>query len=161
MSRYRDRTADNRKLPTDVKEKWLTALRSGSFQQGKSALRMMLDGEQIGYCCLGVLSDIFIVDKLALDPTCDVGWKRREYNGTFGLHTHPHNNDGGGLPTVEVNDWANRGADGWLVYVDKTDAKKYFEGDSPEYMPNSVTLYDLNDRGIPFTEIADIIEKYL
>jgi len=37
------------KLTKKFKEKWIAALRSGSYEQGKSYL---FDGE--GYCCLGV-----------------------------------------------------------------------------------------------------------
>lgn len=38
----------------DIKKKWLTALRSGEYEQGKSFLHN--DGE---FCCLGVLCDIY------------------------------------------------------------------------------------------------------
>lgn len=37
----------------EVKEKWLTALRSGEYPQTKGALH-----NTEGYCCLGVLCDI-------------------------------------------------------------------------------------------------------
>jgi hypothetical protein len=38
----------------DIKQAWLTALRSGDYRQGQSYLRQ---GEQ--YCCLGVLCDLY------------------------------------------------------------------------------------------------------
>ncbi len=38
----------------EVKAKWVAALRSGKFTQGRSALKTV-DG---GYCCLGVLCEI-------------------------------------------------------------------------------------------------------
>ncbi len=41
------------KLPPELKAKWLEALRSGKYKQGRDTL---CDGT--GYCCLGVLSDI-------------------------------------------------------------------------------------------------------
>lgn len=37
----------------EVKDKWLAALRSGEYKQGKNQL---IDGDN--YCCLGVLCDI-------------------------------------------------------------------------------------------------------
>ena len=40
-----------------VKKKWLKALRSGKYKQGKERLRETTEGKQ-EYCCLGVLSDI-------------------------------------------------------------------------------------------------------
>jgi hypothetical protein len=41
----------------EIKQKWLTALRSGEYQQGKSALRRDEGGQRL-YCCLGVLCDL-------------------------------------------------------------------------------------------------------
>ena len=38
----------------EVKEKWLEALRSGEYKQGRGALRNKDDE----YCCLGVLCDV-------------------------------------------------------------------------------------------------------
>lgn len=40
-----------------IKDKWVTALRSGAYQQGRKALRTTADGKD-SYCCLGVLCDI-------------------------------------------------------------------------------------------------------
>ena len=46
-------------MDKEVKELWLTALRSGEYQQAKGALRRKDDDEfGTGYCCLGVLCDI-------------------------------------------------------------------------------------------------------
>lgn len=39
------------RMPKELLEKWLAALRSGEYKQGREALRSR-DG---GYCCLGVL----------------------------------------------------------------------------------------------------------
>jgi hypothetical protein len=41
-------------MKPDVKQAWLTALRSGDYQQGEGYLRQ---GDQ--YCCLGVLCDLY------------------------------------------------------------------------------------------------------
>lgn len=41
------------KLPPDYKAKWIEALRSGRYAQGKNYLRV-----KDTYCCLGVLCDI-------------------------------------------------------------------------------------------------------
>lgn len=38
----------------DIKAKWIEALRSGKYKQGRGYLRT-IDG---GYCCLGVLCDV-------------------------------------------------------------------------------------------------------
>ena len=44
-----------RKMNPEVKKKWVEALRSGKYKQGKGRLKL---GEQ--YCCLGVLCDLYI-----------------------------------------------------------------------------------------------------
>lgn len=43
------------KLPTAIKTKWLEALRSGEYEQGRGILH---DGS--GYCCLGILEMCYI-----------------------------------------------------------------------------------------------------
>ena len=43
-----------KKLPTDIKQKWVAALRSGKYKQGIGYLRSTSDE----YCCLGVLCDM-------------------------------------------------------------------------------------------------------
>ena len=40
-------------MKREVAEKWVEALRSGQFKQGKGVLK-----NQAGYCCLGVLCEI-------------------------------------------------------------------------------------------------------
>lgn len=46
-------------MNTTIKTKWLKALRSGDYKQGKHSLRMssVVDGCD-KYCCLGVLYDL-------------------------------------------------------------------------------------------------------
>ena len=40
----------------DVKVKWLTALRSGEYEQGRFQLRTPQGPDDTRYCCLGVLT---------------------------------------------------------------------------------------------------------
>jgi hypothetical protein len=42
----------------EVKEKWLAALRSGEYKQGRHALK-----QDNNFCCLGVLCDIYSKEK--------------------------------------------------------------------------------------------------
>lgn len=42
----------------EVKQKWLEALRSGEYEQGKEMLRRHDDK----FCCLGVLTDLYVKD---------------------------------------------------------------------------------------------------
>jgi hypothetical protein len=43
----------------EIKEQWVTALRSGEYRQGKGALKRK-DDEGFQYCCLGVLCELAI-----------------------------------------------------------------------------------------------------
>lgn len=46
------------KLPVDVKEKWVTALRGPNYKQTRGILK----SEDGGYCCVGVLCDLVGVE---------------------------------------------------------------------------------------------------
>jgi hypothetical protein len=51
---------------TDLKERWIAALRSGDYKQGRASLR----DHNNNFCCLGVLCDVY-------DPT---KWDTPEYS---------------------------------------------------------------------------------
>ena len=53
----------------ELKEKWITALKSGKYQQGQHVLR----NKNNEFCCLGVLCDI-------INPN---GWKVEGYRHKF------------------------------------------------------------------------------
>lgn len=46
-------------MNTRVKQKWVEALRSKTYKQGKYRLRCINDS----YCCLGVLCDLYLKEK--------------------------------------------------------------------------------------------------
>ncbi len=45
-------------MDREIKQQWVEALRSGEYQQGKSALR-----QGNAYCCLGVLCEVMQLDR--------------------------------------------------------------------------------------------------
>jgi len=47
-------------MQKELKDKWVTALRSGDYEQAIGGLKVYED-DRLGHCCLGVLCDI--VDK--------------------------------------------------------------------------------------------------
>lgn len=50
-------------MDTDVKERWVAALRSGEYTQAKGNLKVKLEGDgRYGHCCLGVLCDLAAED---------------------------------------------------------------------------------------------------
>ena len=54
-----------------IKQKWLNALRSGEYQQTQRYLR-----KEDGFCCLGVLCDLYIKEN-------NVEWQHNEVDGYF------------------------------------------------------------------------------
>src|SRR4051812_10826866 len=131
-----------------VKARWVAALRSGEYAQGRSALRTAVDK----YCCLGVLCEL-AVEAGVIPPAVPSG---------------PVGNPGGvGFSVYRYGETAGAGP-----------ASKYYESQYPPYVvavwagvnrygdrhwsetddkaPES--LVSLNDTGVTFDEIADIIE---
>lgn len=60
----------------EFKAKWLTALRSGEYKQGRNFLRQTNPNGKDRFCCLGVLCDI-------VDPT---KWKSNEVIKPYDEH---------------------------------------------------------------------------
>lgn len=54
-------------MNAELKQKWIQALRSGSYEQGREYLRTELKSGENRFCCLGVLGHM-------IDPT---RWKKR------------------------------------------------------------------------------------
>lgn len=124
----------------EVKAEWIERLRAGNLKQGVGRLRT----EEDKYCCLGVLSEI-AVEKGVIPPP-----KLR------------HNSDGGmvyyygqrycGSVTSEYE-----GSSGALVLaVQEWSGIKTRAGDLPVRWVES--LATLNDDGLTFDQIADVIE---
>lgn len=118
-------------MNTQIKERWVEELRSGKYKQGKNTLRQREDGGD-AFCCLGVLCDILIKNK-----------------------------------HIEYISWATRpnGSDEILVYDDLNGDREF--GVVPEAACNEIgldkvlqdDLAKLNDDGMSFEEIADVIEE--
>jgi len=45
-------------MKTELKEKWIKALRSGRYKQGMGTMRSKIGNYKFEYCCLGVLCNI-------------------------------------------------------------------------------------------------------
>ena len=111
-----------------IKQKWISALRSGSYKQTNSKLRNSSEG----YCCLGVLCDIYSQD-------CKVSWVGDKIHGDV-LY----------LPRA-ISQWAELESEDPIVEVliDETDEFK------------KVPLSELNDDGWSFESISHVIEDNL
>ena len=125
-------------MKADIKQKWVAALRSGKYEQTEGVLR-----NNEGYCCLGVLCDLYAKE---------TGMEWFTNNDDFTMHGNdtmlPH----------EVRVWAHL-ADEFGGYVEvETD-----EGGAanPSYLANP-SLTELNDKWqYDFKQIADVIEEQL
>jgi hypothetical protein len=120
-----------------IKEQWVAALRSGDYQQTRSVLR---DGA--GFCCLGVLSDLYLKEK---GKQWEVFSEDCFYFPAFNDEVLPN----------EVMDWADLGWENPEVTVER------FNYATQEYAPANVPLSDLNDTDHDFKMIAALIEEQL
>jgi hypothetical protein len=128
-------------MNSEVKAKWLEALRSGEYKQARYRLRS-LDNS---FCCLGVLCDIYTKE-------VEGSWKydKDQFSDAYemigGNGDYPVTSE---LPGC-VRDWAEVEGCNPQVHVKKEDNNYKFD-----------TLAELNDEGKTFNEIADLIEKQL
>ena len=70
------------KMPLAIKQRWIDALRSGQYLQGRGQLQA--DGK---FCCLGVLCEVLGIAAVTLDQRvyyggCDVGLPREAVQHT-------------------------------------------------------------------------------
>lgn len=135
-----------------IAEKWVKALRSKKYLQGKKLLKYKSPRGVVRHCCLGVLCELYQQDRRAkkMKPlkttrfvavpsaiSCDVPRNSKICEFDINYGTLPH----------RVMKWAGmRTEDGDLGDIE------YFNGE--EYHD----LVALNDGGASFTEIADVIE---
>lgn len=90
-------------MQPEIKERWITALRSGDYPQTRCQLR----SEKPEYCCLGVLCDIAVQDGLG-------EWDGEEYVSPSGGRRT------GYLP-LNVLDWSGLTEDGMADLVKLND----------------------------------------
>lgn len=120
-------------MNTQIKEKWIEALRSGRYKQGKLRLR---DNDN-NFCCLGVLCDIYVLQ------TGKAEWQPGEKDWTIVLKNGEE--DTGGL-TPQILAWAELPLDDALVMA----GGKHLS-----------TINDSHSEYSSFGDIADIIQKNL
>ena len=118
-------------MKKQVMKKWVTALRSGKYKQGKEYL---CDNGK--YCCLGVLCDIYNKERVKSKKRSIV----EEYKSTSYLHF-----DGSWdvLPEC-VMEWAGMGSATGALSLKDIDT----------------SLAELNDNGKKFSTLANTIEKH-
>ena len=131
-------------MKKEIKKKWVKALRSGKYKQGRGELR-----EEDRFCCLGVLCDLSKLGEWE-------EYNRMDHSFHYLIEGQPYEEDADGcLPNAgylpkPVAEWAGM----------KT-VKGQLKNNSRYTHKIGNTLALLNDSGKSFKEIADIIEKDL
>ena len=128
-------------MQTELKIKWLEALRSGKYGQIKENLRSLDETENVGYCCLGVLCDISGIGS----------WSGQEFIATlpepyFDEESCDCEDCGGNVAIIEDTSFAELNSGTLKAFgLSHSDAE---------------TLMGMNDTdGKSFSEIADWIEE--
>ena len=126
-------------MNSQVKEKWIAALRSGEYEQGDGKLRT-----RKGYCCLGVLCDLYSKEN-AWD------WEFRGDDETIHLPMdYWYFDEESEFLPISVMEWSGLKTNCPEVNVN-TDA---YEGDYD-------LIANLNDAGYSFDALSNIIEEQL
>lgn len=130
-------------MKKDIKDRWVTALRSGDYPQGTGYLQT-IDKHGSRFCCLGVLCDLAEQDGVVkqAEPIANVDGEEAHVVYPDPSPTAINKKAAFALPRV-VKEWSG---------LDST--HPLLSGRGGFY-----DLIDLNDEGTPFEEIADIIEE--
>lgn len=123
-----------------IKAQWIERLRSGEIEQGRGHLAVRYPEGRQFFCCLGVLTEIAVEHGVI-----DAGREEYEYNVKGYVKGYPDdgNPEDAVLPRA-VYMWAGL-----------PDANPNVKHDLLAF----ACLATLNDRGVPFAEIADLIEE--
>jgi hypothetical protein len=114
----------------EVIGRWVDALRSGEYSQGKGAL-CEFNKSNYSYCCLGVLCELAKQDGIVVK-------KEILYCNGYSEGYASYNGSSGTLPQ-DVITWAGLPSGNPITWAG--------------------FLTNLNDYGMSFTEIADVIEE--
>jgi hypothetical protein len=131
----------------EIKRRWVWALRSGSYKQGRSCLH---DGS--AFCCLGVLTDLYANEK-------GLTWFHTEKAKTLFYYALTSDPEQASTLPNEVIEWAGL-RDGNPDI--KAEMPVYDEGGEEDHVVVTDTcLAEVNDGGKTFMEIAQLIEDQL
>jgi hypothetical protein len=130
-------------MNSQVKEKWVNALRSGEYQQGAGKLR-----NSDGFCCLGVLCDLYSQEPFTK------GWVfHGDKENALPQDYWKFDGEKEWLPK-SVMEWAGLSKNNPVVDV-------YWEDDEGYCGNFDECISELNDASYSFTQLADIIEAQL
>lgn len=117
----------------EIKAQWIAALRSGEYVQGQGTLHSVDEYGNSQFCCLGVLCDLAVKAGLLVE--------KEKMDSVFS-----YDGDRAILPPFVLHWSGLRNAHG-LLSMSSRDTYGY------------VSLAGMNDAGVSFEEIADVIEE--
>jgi hypothetical protein len=135
-------TALKTKMNPEVKQKWIDALRSGKYDQGSEKLRSVQ-----GYCCLGVLCDLY-----SKEQSKDWDFVECEETNLQPKDYWYFEGESEFLPD-SVREWAGMACKNPSVRVDVTD-----NDDEDDWFYHD-EIANLNDSGYTFKELSNVIEQ--
>ena len=99
----------------NIKEKWIAALRSGEYKQGRKHLN-----NNGAYCCLGVLCEVYLenCDEPKIEKRAEVGYDNLVFYGGWSASLPP-----------EVHVWSGLSnlSPAHLIYLNDTAKKSFAE----------------------------------
>jgi len=144
-----------------IMKKWVKALKSGNYKQTVNTLCSIDEKDQKRYCCLGVLTDLYVKDKASKKKKIGLKLKKPSYTSS-------------GLPEGQKEIWSVNGESGllpravalWAGFNLKNPGWACGQYKKSEDACLGKTLSNLND-GCPimktgkksFKQIASVIEK--
>lgn len=136
----------------EIKERWVAALTSGDYSQTSRKL-----GDENGYCCLGVLCEIAVQDGVV---TKEVAKGFESETAVYFSAENPTDRESAVLP-ASVRNWAGLSHSNPSAYMKSEDIPVIVRTEML-YVDETVemTLAPMNDGGVTFTEMAELINKY-
>lgn len=138
-------------MDKEIAIKWVAALRSGEYKQAQGALCQYDHRGDRGFCCLGVLTDMYH-KHTACGAWKDIGSSDRVEFVSLAMTPHGRITVQGdsGTPPTPVVDWAGMKDHNPTIPTDE----QATSGES------ATSLAELNDGGWSFARIADYIEQH-
>lgn len=124
-----------------IKDKWLKALRSGEYKQGRQNLHLVISPENQQFCCLGVLCDLAVQEGVV--DRWNYASEVMQYGERQGLSSHTT------LPR-RVWEWAGLDTNSPVVLLRAGNKRT-----------SLATLNDQTNDQWDFNRIAQIIEEQL
>lgn len=148
-------------MKPEIAEKWVKALRSKKYRQGKYVLKKKTQAGTVQYCCLGVLCELYDAQKKQGQKGAGLVVRRATQKQISGLRYYINKNS----TVYSFNGKNKTEAITELPYhVQKWAGMRSSSGQLPDKPGGNLlfskpSLANLNDKGRTFEQIATVIEK--